>query len=174
MEVEDKSKHLLTINMLKGLFCYNRLVFGESLAPALWQRAMDQVLHGLSGCFYMLEDMIITGSREQQHLADLRAVLFQLKKRGLKLNKKVQVFFSSDVEFWVHAINEKRLHKSPSKVEVILNCSRPENVTQLRSFLGLVNYYKIIPHMSSLISSLHRFLKSNVKFEWCDGCEKAF
>ena len=70
IEVEDKSKHLLTINTHKGLFSYNRLVFGVASAPALRQRAMDHVLHGLSRCFCMLDDMIITGSSEQLHLAN--------------------------------------------------------------------------------------------------------
>ena len=175
MEVEEKSKHLLTINTHKGLFHCNRLVFGVASAPSLWQRAMDQVLHGLSGCFWMLDDKIITGSREQHHLTNLRALLSRLKEYGLKLNKKKCEFFKSDVEFFSHLINEKGLHKSSSKVEAILNCSRSENVTQVRSFLGLVNYYhKFIPNMSSLIGSLRRLLESNVKFEGCDGCEKAF
>ena len=88
MEVEDKSKHLLTINTHNGLFRHIRLVFGVASALALWQRATDQVLHGLSGCFCMLDGMIITGSSEQQHLANLRAVLSRLKEYGLKLNKK--------------------------------------------------------------------------------------
>ena len=86
MEVEDKSKHLLKINTHKGLFRYNRLVFGVASAPALWQCAMDQVLHGLSGCFCMLGDLIITDIGEQQHLANLRAVLSRLKEYGSKLN----------------------------------------------------------------------------------------
>ena len=65
-----------------------------------------------------------------------------------------------------HVIIEKGLHTSPSKAEAILNCRRLEYVTQL--------YHKFIPNMCSLIGSLRRLLKSNVKFEWCDGCEKAF
>ena len=101
MEVEDKSKHLLTINTHKGLFRYNRLVFVVASAPALWQRAMDQVLDGLSGCFCMLDDMIITGISEQQHLANLRAVLFRLKEYGLKLNKKSASFLNQMLNFWV-------------------------------------------------------------------------
>ena len=86
------------------------MVFGVASAPALWQRAMDQVLHGLSGCFCMLDYRIITGSSEQQHLANLRAVLSRLKEYGLKLNKKKCEFLKSDVEFLGHAINEKDLH----------------------------------------------------------------
>ena len=72
-------------------------------------------------------------------------------------------------------IDEKGLHKSPLKINAILDCAKPENVTQLRSFLGLVNYYhKFIPNMSSLIAPLRRLLESNVKWEWSKECEKSF
>ena len=75
--------------------------------------------------------MIIISSSEEQHLANLRAVLFRLKEYGLKIKLKEVRVFKSDDEFLGHVINEKGVHKSPSKVEAILNCSRPENVTKL-------------------------------------------
>jgi len=175
MEMDDESRSLLTINTHKGLFRYNRLVFGIASAPALWQRAMDQVLKGLPGCFCMLDDMIITGKNEKEHLANLKAVLSRLCEYGLRLNSKKCEFFKSEVEFLGHVIDEKGLHKSSSKVNAILNCAKPENVTQLRSFLGLVNYYhKFIPNLSSLIYPLRRLLESNVKWEWSSECDKAF
>ena len=87
MFMSDESKRLLTINTHKGLFRYNRLVFGVASAPALWQRAMDHVLEGLKGCHRVLDDMIVTGATRDEHLCNLRAVLNRLKQYGLRLNQ---------------------------------------------------------------------------------------
>ena len=59
MEVTEASKKLLAINTHKGLFRYNRLVFGISSCPAIWQRAIDQVLQGIPGVQCILDDMIV-------------------------------------------------------------------------------------------------------------------
>lgn len=55
-------------NTLKGLYLYNRLVFGVASAPALWQRAMDQVLQGCPGTQCYLDDIIVTGDSDSSHL----------------------------------------------------------------------------------------------------------
>ena len=60
MEVTEESKKYLTINTHKGLFRYNRLVFDVTSSPAIWQRAIDQVLQGIPGTQCILDDMIIT------------------------------------------------------------------------------------------------------------------
>ena len=75
IEMEDDSKKYLTINTHMGLFQYNRLVFGITSAPAIWQRTIDQVLEGTSGTSCILDDMIITGKNDEQHLANLEEVL---------------------------------------------------------------------------------------------------
>ena len=71
--MDDASKKY--INTLKGLFRYNRLVFGIVSAPAVWQRAIDQVLQGIPGTQCYLDDIIVTGHDESSHLANLEAVL---------------------------------------------------------------------------------------------------
>ncbi|KAK3731884.1 hypothetical protein QZH41_000659 [Actinostola sp. cb2023] len=71
MEVEESSKEYLTINTPKGLYRYNRLVFGVTSAPAIWQRAMDQVLDGVEGTSCMIDDIIVTGRNDQEHLKNL-------------------------------------------------------------------------------------------------------
>lgn len=68
MEMEEDSKVFLTINTLKGLYRYNRLVFGVASAPALWQRAVDQVLQGCPGTQCYLDDIIVTGDSDSSHL----------------------------------------------------------------------------------------------------------
>ncbi|KAK3712034.1 hypothetical protein QZH41_000190 [Actinostola sp. cb2023] len=82
MEVTEESKKYLTINTHKGLFQYNRLVFGVTSSPAIWQRAMDQVLQGIPGVQCILDDMIITGRSDEEHLGNLEEVLKRLEGAG--------------------------------------------------------------------------------------------
>ena len=64
MEVEEDSKKYLTINTHKGLFMYNRLLFGIKTAPSIWQRAMEQTLQGIPGVEVMLDEIPFTGKSE--------------------------------------------------------------------------------------------------------------
>ena len=75
MEVREEDQNVLTINTSRGLFQYNRLVFGIASAPAIWQRAIDQVLQGIPGVQCILDDITITGKTDTEHLEHLEAVL---------------------------------------------------------------------------------------------------
>ena len=143
LEMEEDSKKYLTINTHMGLFQYNRLVFGITSAPAIWQRTIDQVLEGTSGTSCILDDMIITGKNDDEHLANLEEVLRRLQAHGLRANKTKCEFFKEKITFCGHDIDSHSLHKSPEKVEAVLKAPRPCNVAELRSFLGLVNYYNL-------------------------------
>ena len=65
MEVTEESKKYLTINTHKGLYQYNRLIYGVSSNPAIWQRAIDQVLQGIPGTQCILGDMIVSGKTDE-------------------------------------------------------------------------------------------------------------
>lgn len=68
MRVEEESTKFLTISTQKGLFQYNRLPFGITSAPAIFQRAMDQVLLGLPNVHCYLDDILVTRWTEAEHL----------------------------------------------------------------------------------------------------------
>ena len=70
-----ESKELTTINMHKGLYQYNRLPFGVSSAPAIFQRTIDNLLQGLPHVCAYIDDLLITGETEENHLKNLEAVL---------------------------------------------------------------------------------------------------
>lgn len=141
MEVDETSRHLLTINTHKGLFCLNRLPFGIASAPAIRQRAMDQVLANIPKTKCILDDMIITGLTDEEHLHNLSLVLQRLEQYGLRANLDKCEFFKDQISYCGHMIDKDGLHKSDEKTNAVEKAPKPENVSQLRSFLGLVNYY---------------------------------
>ena len=175
MEVTEASKKFLTINTNKGLFRYNRLVFGTSSCPAIWQRAIDQVLQGIPGVQYILDDMIVSGKTNEEHLENLGNVLKRLQDVGLKANREKCEFFRDRVQFCGHEIDKKGRHKTQEKIEAVASAPRPENVSQLRSFLGLVNYYnRFWPNASTVLHPLHQLLEQNSVRQWTEQCNQAF
>lgn len=175
MHVDEKSRELLTINTHKGLYRYRRLPFGITSAPAVFQRAMDQILSGLSGVQCYLDDILITGKTDEDHLKNLDATLQRLQGYGLRVRRSKCAFFQPSVEYLGHVIDSEGLHKAPSKVKAIVDAPAPQNVSQLRSYLGLLNYYgRFIPNLSSLLKPLHRLLCQDKAWTWTDQCQNAF
>ncbi|XP_057692499.1 uncharacterized protein K02A2.6-like [Corythoichthys intestinalis] len=173
--VDEESREWLTINTHKGLFRYCRLPFGITSAPALFQRAMDQILSGLPGVQCYLDDILYTGANDEEHLRNLDAVLKRLRQYGLRVRKEKCEFLRPSVEYLGHVIDHAGLHKAPLKTKAIVDAPAPENVSQLRSFLGLLNYYgRFIPNLASLLKPLHELLCKDVKWKWTNECNKAF
>ena len=175
MEVTEESKKFVTINSHKSLFQYNRLVFGISSCSAIWQLAIDQLLQGKPGIQCILDDMIVSGKTDEEHLENLESVLKRLRDAGLKANKEKCEFFGKRVQFCGHEIDGEGLHKTQEKIEAVVSAPRPENVSQLRSFLGLVNYYnRFLANASIVLHPLHQLLEPNSEWQWTEQCEQAF
>ena len=165
----------MTIVTHKGLYRYRRLPFGITSAPALFQRAMDQILSGLTGVQCYLDDLLITGKDEQDHLRNLNATLQRLEEYGLRVQKDKCKFFRSSVEYLGHVIDSSGLHKAPSKVKAVAEAPSPQNVSQLRSFLGLLTYYpKFVPNLTNMLKPLHELLNKTKQWKWTDRCEEPF
>lgn len=79
-----QSKPLTTINMHQGLYCYTRLPYGITLASAMFQ--MDVVLHNIPQVCCYIDDIIVSGKDDADHLEHLQEVLERLEKFGLCLN----------------------------------------------------------------------------------------
>ena len=175
LELDDNSKSYLTINTHKGLYKYNRLVFGIASSPAIWQRTIDQVLDGIPNTSCILDDMIITGKTDEEHLKNLQTVLKRLQDYNLRVNKDKCKFFQEEISYCGHKIDSNGLQKTQEKIEAIVNAPKPENLTQLRAFLGMVNYYaKFLSNLASVLHPLNHLLQKDVKFQWTAATQKAF
>uniref|UniRef100_A0A1Y1NNC4 Reverse transcriptase domain-containing protein n=1 Tax=Photinus pyralis TaxID=7054 RepID=A0A1Y1NNC4_PHOPY len=175
LELDEESKRLVAINTHRGLFVYNRLPYGISSAPGIFQQMIEQTLAGIKGVAIFLDDILITGRNKLEHLNTLRIVFEKLKHCGLKLRKDKCDFFRSEITYLGHTINKDGLNTSPDKIEAILNAKMPSNVTELKAFLGLINYYgKFIPNLSSKLHALYFLLKKDVVWNWNDTCQDVF
>ncbi|KAJ8366188.1 hypothetical protein SKAU_G00150190 [Synaphobranchus kaupii] len=136
---------------------------------------MDQGLQGIPGTQCYLDDIIVTGADDETHLANLQAVLSRLEEYGLRANKDKCEFFKDSIEYCGHIIDRHGLHKAQDKIDAVLKAPQPENVSQLRSFLGLVNYYhKFLPNLSTVLHPLHCLLEVGKKWKWSKDCERTF
>ena len=173
--LEEGSRQYVTINTTKGLYRYNRLPFGVASAPSIFQRIMDAILQGLPGVCVYLDDILVTGETEDKHLQNLEQVLSRLEKAGLQLQRQKCTFMQPSVEYLGHRISAAGLHPSEEKVRAIVDAPVPKDVTQLRSFLGLVNYYgKFLPQLSSTLALLYALLQKKARWTWGAVQDKAF
>ena len=112
-----------------------------------------------------LDDILVTGTSEDNHLQNLQIVLAQLEGAGLRLKKEKCEFLVPSIVYLGHRIDSKGLQPLPAMIEAISYASIPKNITELRAFLGLLNYYgKFIPNLSSTLHPLYQLLTHGTKW----------
>ncbi|XP_053561635.1 uncharacterized protein LOC128652728 [Bombina bombina] len=112
--------------------------------------------------------MLVTGRSEE-------AVLQRLMEYGLKVNLDKCQFMQDSLEFCAHVTDKHGLHTTDEKVKTLQDAPTPQNVTQLRSYLGLLNYYnRFLPNLAHMLYPLHRLLESKCLWHWTVECETAF
>ncbi|XP_061727150.1 uncharacterized protein K02A2.6-like isoform X1 [Cydia pomonella] len=171
----DDSKEYTVINTHRGLFKYNRLVYGLSSSPGIFQRIMSNLLKDIPQVEVFLDDILIGTPDVASHLVTLDKVLRKLHSHGMKLKKSKCFFFTEEVQYLGFIISKDGIKADPAKIEAIVKIPRPQNVTELKSFLGIVNFYaRFVARLSTILSPLYDLLRKGVVWKWGKQCEKAF
>ena len=175
LELEESSKKFTTINTHKGLYQYNRLPFGVSSAPGIFQRTMENLLQGIPHVVERIDDILVSGKDELNHLANLEKVLSRLSSAGLSLRLDKCLFMQSSVTYCAYVITGDGIQPMAAKVEAIKNAPEPKDVSQLRAFLGLLNYYhRFLPDIATVLEPLHQLLRKGSKWAWLKQQQTAF
>ena len=160
-----------------GLYQYRVMPFGLCNAPATFQRVIEQALCGLQWhvTVLYLDDIIVYSRDFEEHLKNLSLVFDRLESANLKLKAKKCSFFRKEVIFLGHVVSENGITTDPSKTEAVEEWPTPRNVTELRSFLGLVSYYRrFIKDFAKIAKCLHGLTSKNSQWNWTAECDEAF
>ena len=174
LELAPASRYITTFSTHKGLYRYKRLLFGLSSAAEVFQHIIQNVLNGIPNVKNISDDIIVYGKTQAEHDAALAAVLQRLRESNLTLNKDKCEFNKTTIEFYGYVFSDKGVSADPKKVECILNASNPRNATELRSFLGLVNYVaRFIPDYATMSAPLRELTKTNTRWHWSSRHQQA-
>ncbi len=145
-----KESHQLTTFITPfGWYSFKRLPFGISSAPELFQMRMCQILEGLEGVVCHMDDILIFERSSEEHDMRTDAALRKIQNAGLTLNKKKSEFAKTEVKFLGHRLSSAGLQPDLDKLAAVQNMREPTNVSEVCSFLGIMNQLgKLIPELA--------------------------
>lgn len=136
---------------------------------------MEQVRAGLEGVVCYLDDIIITGCNDNERLLHLQIVLQRFQEYSFRLKRQKCNFFKEEVEHLGQVVFAEGFRSSGKKVPALLQMPVPQNIGELRVFLGPVQYYGwYVKALSDLCAPLTRLSWNDVRLEWSTACARAF
>ena len=158
-----------------GVYIFNVLAMGLSLASDVFEITIRDITKDLKGVINIADDILVYGSTVEEHDRNLTALLDRALEVNLTLNPRKFRFKCTSVPFFGNILTDKGIKPDPKKVESIKNWPIPTNVKELQSFLGAVNFLgKFIQGLSSLRSSLQSLIKKDVDYVWTANHTSAF
>ncbi|XP_078241708.1 uncharacterized protein LOC144586777 [Pogona vitticeps] len=161
-----------------GLYEFRVLSFGLRNAPATFQRLMDQTLAGLSDfTVAYIDDIGIFSNTWEDHLIHLELVLQRLSAAGLTVKASKCQLGSPEIKYLGHMVGGGVIKPLEAKIEAVRDWPRPSTKKKVKSFLGLVGYYrKFIPRFSEIAAPLTDLTRKTAddRIPWTSDCEAAF
>ena len=176
LELDPESRKYTVFYGPEGLLCrYKRLLMGIKPAQGELNMALRPLFSHLRDVFLIHDDLIIATETMEEHLEVIRAVMEAVLKAGLTLNPTKCVFGLSEVKFWGMLISKDGVRPDPEKVKALVNLSRPQNRTELKSFICMMQSNSdFIQNFAKMIAPLRDLLNSKDRFSWKRVHQSAF
>ncbi|CAI7799843.1 unnamed protein product [Closterium sp. NIES-54] len=143
--------------------------FGLCNAPATFQAEMNHILRPLlDECVVVyLDDILIYSKNMKEHVEHLRKVFEILRKNKFYVKLSKSDFALKKLQFLGHMVSAEGVHVDPRKIEAVKKWKVPENMKELRQFLGFTNYYnRFVPQYAKIAAPLTDLLKKDMPFKW--------
>ena len=175
MSVDEASQKYLCINTNKGLYAHTKFPYGVKSAPKIFQTTMDKILQGVEKCVCNQDDILVGGVDAKENLEIVGEVLERLQKYNVRLNLRKCVLLKKQVVYLGLRVDGDGLHPVQEKIDAIKNAPPPKDVSELRSFLGMVQHYsRFLPGLATTLAPLHQLLKKDVQWRWTGVEQRAY
>ena len=166
-----------TFRIRYGHYEFLVMSFGLTNAPTAFMDLMNRVFHPYLDRFVIvfIDDILVYSGSSEEHSEYLRIVFQTLREWQLDAKLSKCQFWLDRVAFLGHVISIEEVSVDPQKIEAVVNWKLPKNVPEVRSFLGLVGYYrKFVEGFSKIIAPLTKLTRKDVKYDWVDACQQSF
>jgi hypothetical protein len=176
IELSPFSKRLCTIVLPFGKYEYQRLPMGLCNSPDIFQEKMTELFDGFDYVRAYIDDLLCTTKGDfDDHLQKIEAVFQRLKDAGLKVNARKSFFGKPELEYLGYWITRDGIQPVSKKVEAIQAIAEPKTKTELRKFIGMVNYYRDMwVRRSHVLAPLTKLTSKEARWQWTNVERKAF
>ncbi|WVZ96332.1 LOW QUALITY PROTEIN: hypothetical protein U9M48_041987 [Paspalum notatum var. saurae] len=160
-----------------GLYEFTVMSFGLTNAPAYFMYLMNKVFMEYLDKFVVvfIDNILVFSTNEEEHEKHLRMVLQKLRENQLYAKLSKCEFWLLEVSFLGHIISKGGISVDPSKIKTVQDWVAPQNVSEIRSFLGLAGYYRrFVKNFSKIAQPLSKLLSKGTTFEWTNKCQFSF
>ena len=164
----------MNISTHVGLFQVNRRQPGVKTASGNFQQILDSLLAGTGAMAYQ-DDIIVPGKGSADHDTHLYSVLNKLEEAGFTLSIDKCTFAQPQIKFLGRIVDSQGVSPDPEKLQAVKNIPQPTDISQLRAFLGAINWYgTFIPQLKDIRGPLDGMLCKGEKFSWTQERVTAF
>ena len=144
IELDEDSKQYTAFSTPHNHYQFKVLPFGLKNSGIAFQRAMKKIFSNdkFKNTVIYIDDFLFMSENFAEHIELLKRAMNTLMEAGATINIKKCELFQNEVSFLGHQISNAGIRKSPSYIEKIETYPKPKNVTEMRQFLGLVNFQR--------------------------------
>ena len=170
VHLDPYSQKLCTIVTPWGKYQYLRLPMGVNVSPDVFQEKMSNLMQDLEYVRTYLDDLlVISNGSFEEHLHQLGKVLQRLRRAGLKINAEKSSFFAPEIEYLGYLLTKDGIKPVQKKIQAVLDLQPPTTLKELRSFLGMVQFYRDMwkqrSHILAPLTDLVGLGKKKIKWE---------
>ncbi|GBG86128.1 hypothetical protein CBR_g41031 [Chara braunii] len=177
IEVYPDDQYKTAFRTRYGHYEFIVMPFGLTKAPATFQRCMNDLFRPWLDRFVVvyLDDILMFSKTLEEHEGHLRQILSKFRESNFKINPKKCEWAKTQVLYLGYVLDGDGIRPEDSKIASFRDWPTPKTLTELRSFLGLANYYrKFVRNFSTIVAPLRRLLKKETIWKWDQDCTSAF